>query len=96
MTGSCQSPGAHGTLSPMSAKSAEGTKQEEDAPKRVPDVTLKIPRKLYDRIATLIEDTGFRSPTEFIIFVLRDLTGTDTEDVEQVRSRLRALGYLED
>lgn len=87
MTGSCQKPGVHATLSDMSAKPAEG---------REPDVTLKIPRKLYNRVATLIDDTGFRSPTEFIIFVLRDLTGTDTEDVEQVRSRLRALGYLED
>ena len=68
----------------------------DDAKK--PDVTLKIPRKLYDRIATLIdtEPTGFRSPTEFILFVLRDLTGTDTDDVEQVRTRLRSLGYLDD
>lgn len=80
--------GPHATLSDMSAKAAEGGRE--------PDVTLKIPRKLYNRVATLIEDTGFRSPTEFIIFVLRDLTGTDSEDVEQVRSRLRALGYLED
>jgi len=87
---------AHATLCRMSAKPAEGTRQEDHTPKRMPDVTLKIPRKLYDRIATLIEDTGFRSPTEFIIFVLRDLSGTDSEDVEQVRSRLRALGYLED
>ena len=74
----------------MSAKPAEGGRE--------PDVTLKIPRKLYDRIATLIdtEPTGFRSPTEFILFVLRDLTGTDTDDVEQVRTRLRSLGYLDD
>jgi hypothetical protein len=63
--------------------------------KRPPDVTLKIPRKLYDRVGDLIEGTGFRSPTEFVIFVLRDLTGTDTDDVEQVRNRLRALGYLD-
>jgi hypothetical protein len=69
----------------------EGTQADKKT-----DVTLKIPRKLYNRVATLIEDTGFRSPTEFIIFVLRDLTGTDSEDVDQVRSRLKALGYLED
>jgi hypothetical protein len=80
----------------MSGK-AERTKAGEDAAKRLPDVTLKIPRKLYDRINKLIdtEQTGFRSPTEFILFVLRDLTGTDTDDVEQVRSRLRSLGYLD-
>ena len=68
---------------------------EEKKAKRPPDVTLKIPRKLYDRVGQLIEGTGFRSPTEFVIFVLRDLTGTDTDDVEQVRSRLRSLGYLD-
>lgn len=81
----------------MSPRQGSGAKKSGDAAKQ-PDVTLKIPRKLYDRIATLIdtEPTGFRSPTEFILFVLRDLTGTDADDVEQVRSRLRALGYLED
>jgi len=81
----------------MSARPDPGARKKGDEPKK-PDVTLKIPRKLYDRIADLIdtEQTGFRSPTEFILFVLRDLTGTDTDDVEQVRTRLRALGYLED
>lgn len=81
----------------MSARPDAGAKKAGDEAKK-PDVTLKIPRKLYDRIATLIdtEPTGFRSPTEFILFVLRDLTGTDTDDVEQVRGRLRALGYLDD
>jgi hypothetical protein len=76
----------------MSARLDEG---DSGKSKRPPDVTLKIPRKLYDRVGHLIEGTGFRSPTEFVIFVLRDLTGTDTDDVEQVRNRLRALGYLD-
>ena len=75
--------------------SARSEKADERTAKRPPDVTLKIPRKLYDRVGELIKDTGFRSPTEFVIFVLRDLTGTDTDDVEQVRNRLRALGYLD-
>lgn len=74
----------------MSAKQAEGKPRD-----REPDVTLKIPRRLYQRVGELIQGTGFRSPTEFVIFVLRDLTGTDTDDVEQVRNRLRALGYLD-
>ena len=43
-------------------------------PDRTPEmVTLKIPRRLYDRVAQLIEGTGFRSVTEFATFVLRDL-----------------------
>ena len=34
-------------------------------------VTLKIPRPLYERLAHVIEGTGFRSVTEFCVFVLR-------------------------
>ncbi|HEY7522120.1 MAG TPA: hypothetical protein VH813_05850 [Candidatus Limnocylindrales bacterium] len=58
-------------------------------------VTLKIPRPLYDRLGLLIEDTGFRSVTEFVLFVLRDLAGPDQEDLDVVRKRLQELGYLE-
>ncbi len=36
-------------------------------------VTLKIPRHLYERLQQLIEETGFRSVTEFATYVLRDL-----------------------
>ena len=80
----------------MSPRQDDEARPVAERPKvREPDVTLKIPRKLYNRVGQLIEGTGFRSPTEFVIFVLRDLTGTDTEDVEQVRNRLRSLGYLE-
>ena len=82
----------------MSARQDRGAKQvggRKQPAERMPDVTLKIPRQLYLRVGELIEGTGFRSPTEFVIFVLRDLTGTDTEDVEQVRNRLRSLGYLD-
>ncbi len=57
-------------------------------------MTLKIPRPLYERLHELIDGTGFRSPTEFVLFVLRDLAGADPQDVELVRSRLKALGYL--
>ena len=66
-------------------------------------VTLKIPRPLYQRIAKVIEGTGFRSVTEFSVYVLRDLVAahdaaeepmTATE-VDTVRRRLHALGYIE-
>ncbi len=67
-------------------------------------VTLKIPRPLYERLRQLIHGTGFRSVTEFSIYVLRDLASqpraaqdstqmTDAE-LEQARERLRGLGYL--
>jgi hypothetical protein len=69
------------------------------------DVTLKIPRPLYERLSQVIEGTGFRSVTEFCVFVLRDLVsehstepqseGLSAQEVELVRQRLRSLGYLE-
>ena len=42
---------------------------------REPKVTVKIPRPLYDRIQVVIAESGFSSPTDFIVFVLRDLVG---------------------
>ncbi|NIM06602.1 MAG: CopG family transcriptional regulator [Armatimonadetes bacterium] len=53
-------------------------------------VTLKIPRPLYERLKQLIEGTGFRSVTEFAIYVLRDLSSNpaaaagEQEDKEAV------------
>jgi len=38
-------------------------------------VTVKIPRPLYERIQQVIEDSGFSSATDFVVFVLRDLVG---------------------
>jgi hypothetical protein len=68
-------------------------------------VTLKIPGELYDRLGGLIMGTGFRSVTEFATYVLRDVAaggklekrppGLTEREVEAVRQRLRALGYIE-
>jgi hypothetical protein len=72
---------------------------------RPSDVTLKIPRPLYDRLGRVIEGTGFRSVTEFCVYVLRDLVAThdraghadmSPEELTAVRDRLRSLGYLEE
>jgi len=66
-------------------------------------VTIKIPRKLYEQLKEMVEDTGFSSVTDFIVYVMRDivaggkLKGRDTlteEEVELIRERLRKLGYL--
>jgi hypothetical protein len=72
---------------------------------RQPEVTLKIPRPLYERLAKVIEGTGFHSVTEFSVYVLRDLVAAHQpdgdademthEEVSAVRRRLRALGYLD-
>jgi Arc/MetJ-type ribon-helix-helix transcriptional regulator len=61
---------------------------------KVDTVTLKIPRPLYERLQHVIEGTGFRSVTEFVLYVLRDLTGDEEHDMEKVRRRLQDLGYL--
>lgn len=71
-------------------------------------VTLKIPAELFGNLSRLIEGTGFRSVTEFAIHVLRDVAaggklehddkgegGLTAREVEIVRERLKALGYLE-
>lgn len=38
--------------------------------------TIKIPRNLYEKLKEVIEDTGFNSVTEFIVYVMRDLIST--------------------
>jgi hypothetical protein len=68
-------------------------------------VTLKIPGELYDKLSELIANTGFRSVTEFATYVLRDVAaggklerkppGLNDKEIDAVRQRLRALGYIE-
>jgi hypothetical protein len=79
-----------------------GKKPESNAAETV---TLKIPRPLFERLTTLIDGTGFRSVTEFAVHVLRDVAsggkleerqpGLSPRELELVRNRLRALGYIE-
>jgi len=55
-------------------------------------VTISIPRPLYERLARALKGTGYRSPTEYIIFLIRkNLPDLESEDVKR---RLKALGYL--
>ena len=46
------------------------------------DVTLKIPRQLYEKLQIIIADTGFHSVTEFVVYVLRDLISTEAATTE--------------
>ncbi|HJY81552.1 MAG TPA: CopG family transcriptional regulator [Candidatus Binatia bacterium] len=46
------------------------------------DVTLKIPRPLYERLQVIIAETGFHSVTEFVVYVLRDLVSTEAAVTE--------------
>jgi Arc/MetJ-type ribon-helix-helix transcriptional regulator len=68
-----------------------------------PRVTLKIPRPLYERLAVLIEGSGFASVTEFVVYILRDLVSHQEDvpegslsarEVEAIRKRLKHMGYL--
>jgi len=66
-------------------------------------VTIKIPRQLYERLKELIRGTGFSSVNEFIVYVMRDIVSAgrleedvslSKQEVDIIRKRLRALGYL--
>lgn len=67
-------------------------------------VTIKIPRALYLKIQQLIDESGFNSATDFIVYVLRDVISErgkedkDTfspEELETLKQKLRNLGYLD-
>jgi hypothetical protein len=55
-------------------------------------VTLSVPRELYENAETAIKGTGFRSVTEYAIFLLRE--ALLMRPGKDVRERLRALGYV--
>ena len=67
-------------------------------------VTIKIPRPLYNRVQQLIDDSGFNSPTDFIVYVLRDVLSQSgvnhadrftPEELATIKEKLRRLGYLD-
>ncbi|MCK4547824.1 MAG: CopG family transcriptional regulator [Candidatus Eisenbacteria sp.] len=68
-------------------------------------VTIKIPRPLYRKLQTLIQDSSFSSVTEFIVYVLRDIASEKgipadkdeltPEETQAIKQRLRNLGYLD-
>ena len=66
-------------------------------------VTVKIPRPLYRKVQQVVDGSGFNSPTDFIVYVLRDLMGeaeanqpTDftQDELDDVKRKLKNLGYL--
>lgn len=66
-------------------------------------VTVKIPRPLYRKIQLVVEGSGFNSPTDFIVYVLRDLMGEaesaaepefSQDELDEVKRKLKNLGYL--
>jgi len=54
-------------------------------------VNISIPKPLYDRLSKALEESGYRSPTEYIIFLIRKyLPELESADANK---RLEALGY---
>ncbi len=58
-----------------------------------PKATIKIPRPLYNRLKTIIAESGFDSVTDFVVYVLRDIAAVAVEtddnrhlsDVDQIQ-----------
>ena len=51
--------------------------------------TISIPRELYERVNGIIQDTGFRSPTEYIVFLTRQAVIA----IEADRNLIHSLPY---
>lgn len=67
-------------------------------------VTIKIPRPLYHKVQQLIDESGFNSPTDFIVYVLRDVLSErgvsesdrlTPDELAAIKQKLRRLGYLD-
>jgi len=56
-------------------------------------VNISIPKPLYDRLSKALEGSGYRSPTEYVIYLVRKfLPELESKDLER---RIEALGYKE-
>ena len=67
--------------------------------------TVSIPHTLHERLEKLIsQKTGFKSVSDYVTYVLREVVAMHesdqtpepftSEDLEAIRARLKALGYL--
>ena len=67
--------------------------------------TVSIPVSLFERMEKLIEKkTGFKSVSDYVTYVLREVVAMHetkeipepftSTDIEEIKTRLKALGYL--
>jgi Arc/MetJ-type ribon-helix-helix transcriptional regulator len=67
--------------------------------------TVSIPQTLHRRLEKLIsQKTGFKSVSDYVTYVLREVVAMHetkqtpepftSEDIEEIKARLKALGYL--
>ena len=65
--------------------------------------SVEIPADLYGRVEERLSNAGFSTVDEYVTFVLEEVLRDDDEDAvaftkeeeEEVKKRLRALGYLD-
>ncbi|MFP4462071.1 MAG: CopG family transcriptional regulator, partial [Thermotogota bacterium] len=57
-------------------------------------VTLKIPRQLYDKLKAIIDETGYSSVTEFVVYVLRDLVSSEEFAVKEEKKKKNEIAEL--
>ena len=58
--------------------------------------TISIPRELYERVSKIIEDTGFRSPTEYIVYLTRQAVIAIEADRNLIHSLPYSVGHVGD
>ncbi len=64
---------------------------------------LEIPMDLYNKLKKRVEDVGFGSVEEYVLFVLNEVVEDageeepelSEEDEKKIKERLRSLGYLD-
>lgn len=64
-----------------------------------PQRDLRLPAQLYEAGERLIQGTRFKTVEELLCFVLRELTASDSRQLDEnekkvIEDRLRGLGYL--
>lgn len=68
------------------------------------NVTVEIPAETYGKLEKMIEGSEFKTVSEYVAFVMLELIkseggekgeGMSGEEEEEVRRRLKALGYMD-
>jgi hypothetical protein len=55
-------------------------------------VNLSIPQPLYERLLNALKGSGYRSPTEYLVYLIRK--NVPLLESDDSKKRLEALGYL--
>ena len=60
--------------------------------------TVSLPTELADKVKKMIKNSGFKSLSDYVTFILREIVAGKNEcdrgDIELVKKRLKSLGYL--